>query len=145
MLFGIGNAEELRRQYSVVADRPGGSKTCTFMFHCVSSNPGSTSYASTKAGLERLTTLHSEVNSEKPQFDLQFFSQSYPQFLPPGYAPAEFDLQGLSRWPICKMSVGVSLRSRSVWVLPNRLDSTEPPQFQMNYLQTMRKSCFQLN
>jgi choline dehydrogenase-like flavoprotein len=136
MLSGIGNAEELRAlNIPVVADRPGVGQNLQdhILVPIVYQATQDLHYASTSGIGEAGLFLHSEVNSEVAP-DLQFLFNPT-QFLPPGYAPAEFGFTGAVTLTHLQNVGSVSLRSRSVGFAQSS-DSTDPPQFQMNYLQS---------
>jgi choline dehydrogenase len=136
MLSGIGNAEELRSlNIPVVADRPGVGQNLQdhILVPIVYQATQDLHYASTSGIGEAGLFLHSEVNSEVAP-DLQFLFNPT-QFLPPGYAPAEFGFTGAVTLTHLQNVGSVSLRSRSVGFAQSS-DSTDPPQFQMNYLQS---------
>ncbi|PZV11417.1 MAG: choline dehydrogenase [Leptolyngbya sp.] len=127
LLSGIGNADYLQAMgISVVADLPGVGQN--LQDHLLVS----VVYAATQAvqpditsnGVEAGLFLHSEGDREIAP-DLQFFFGPI-QFLPSGYAPAEFGFTGAVSLTRFQNVGSVGLRS---------LDPNDAPMFRMNYLQ----------
>ncbi|MBM0744430.1 GMC family oxidoreductase N-terminal domain-containing protein [Phormidium sp. CLA17] len=128
LLSGIGNADYLQAMgISVVADLPGVGQN--LQDHLLVS----VVYAATQAvhptitsnGVEAGLFLHSEGDREVAP-DLQFFFGPI-QFLPPGYASAEFGFTGAVSLTRLQNVGNVELRS---------LDPNDAPMFRMNYLQS---------
>ncbi|MBW4470533.1 MAG: GMC family oxidoreductase N-terminal domain-containing protein [Stenomitos rutilans HA7619-LM2] len=128
LLSGIGNADYLQAMgISVVADLPGVGQNLQdhILVSVVYEATQAVHPDITSNGIEAGLFLHSEGNL-KPAPDLQFFFGPI-QFLPPGYAPAEYGFTGAVSLTRLHNTGSVSLRS---------LDPNDASMFRMNYLQS---------
>ncbi|MBD1914072.1 MULTISPECIES: GMC family oxidoreductase N-terminal domain-containing protein [unclassified Leptolyngbya] len=127
LLSGIGDGSYLQTMgIPVVANLPGvGQNLQDHLLVPVVYEATQAVYpANTSNGIEAGLFLHTKGDQEVPP-DLQFYFGPI-QFLPPGYAPAEFGFTGAVSVNRLHNIGSVSLRST---------DPKDPPMFRMNYLQ----------